>query len=326
MVERVPLSPRELIRHLPDLLSGQEPGLDNPRVTDFLIEHPTARLAVSAASCMSQAFREGMSTRGVDRPTRLSVETLAGSLKREMALLSFRAGVAELEVHAKKNGIPYRGFAEKTDPDGPNRPPDKAEVAALLEMMEPASTAEPLTKWAEETEDSASLTRARTLLAHAQNEMTTPTLDWYSAHVSGTLSPSEAPRIWGGLAKIAPAGENRGRALGELALVLETTQDTQRAVQAHVAATANHPTKDVIWFNAMLGQTLIGDDRQAIRCADHFMASLVHSPAVIEHFDELLRSNAQALRTAMASSPSLRQALPRALDARFRSTLSEISG
>lgn len=326
MAEPVPLSPRELIRHLPDLLSGQEPGLDNSRVTDFLIEHPTARIAVSAASCMSQAFREGMSTRGVDRPTRLSVETLSGSLKREMALLSFRAGVAELEVHAKKNGLPYRGFAEETDPDGPTRPPGKAEVAALLEMMEPTSAAEPLTKWTVETRDPASLTRARALLTYAQNEMTTPSLDWYSAHVAGILSPSDAPRIWRDLAKASPAGENRGRALGELALVLEKAQDTRRAVQAHVAATASHPTKDVIWFNAMLGQTLIGDDRQTIRCADHFMASLVRSPAVIDHFDELLRSNAQTLRTAMASSPSLRHALPSALGAPFRSTLSEILG
>lgn len=324
MVEAVPLSPRELIRHLPDLLAGEEPGLDNPRVTDFLVEHPTARIAVTAASCLSHALRDGMSSRGLDRPTRLTMEALAAPLRREMALLSFRAGVAELEVYAKKNDIAYRGFAEKVASENPYYPLSPAECEALGELVDSIALS-PLLAWAENPPSQGSLVTSMTLLAHARLQIRTPALDWFLTQVRATLAPADAVRMWEPLAKTSEPGADRARALGEFALVLDVRGHSELALDAHMAATIENPRDDAAWFNAMLAQALSGRVQSAVRSGQELMINMPPSQGVVAQYVAQLRSNADDLRDSLQRSPAMNANLPDALDGALRSTLLEIT-
>jgi hypothetical protein len=96
--KKAPLSGRDLIRYLPDLLTGKEPVFDDPAVQRFITQDPEGRAAVgliadTAAALTVAHDRVATQTYAAIKPLRESVLAAKKYAKRQLADLLFYEGM-----------------------------------------------------------------------------------------------------------------------------------------------------------------------------------------------------------------------------------------
>lgn len=118
--KKAPLSGRDLIRYLPDLLTGKEPVFDDPAVQRFITQDPEGRAAVgliadTAAALTVAHDRVATQTYAAIKPLRESVLAAKKYAKRQLADLLFYEGMRRWQAAKHRQNI-LVSFDYQTDP------------------------------------------------------------------------------------------------------------------------------------------------------------------------------------------------------------------
>lgn len=127
--KKAPLSGRDLIRYLPDLLTGKEPVFDDPAVQRFITQDPEGRAAVgliadTAAALTVAHDRVATQTYAAIKPLRESVLAAKKYAKRQLADLLFYEGTRRWHDALNRMGeicsfdylvVPERGRSDVDD-------------------------------------------------------------------------------------------------------------------------------------------------------------------------------------------------------------------
>lgn len=136
--KKAPLSGRELIRYLPDLLTGKEPVFDDPAVQRFITQDPEGRAAVgliadTAAALTVAHDRVATQTYASIKPLRDSVLAAKKYAKRQLADLLFYEGMRRLQVGLRLDQVEV--FTEAADLSGEFDPPEW-DAGPIVEQLE----------------------------------------------------------------------------------------------------------------------------------------------------------------------------------------------
>ncbi|MCC7169122.1 MAG: hypothetical protein IT459_01635 [Planctomycetes bacterium] len=138
-----PLSGRDLIRYLPDLLTGKEPVFDDPAVQRFITQDPEGRAAVgliadTAAALTVAHDRIATQTYTAIKPLRDSVLAAKKYAKRQLADLLFYEGWRRLQDGLNAMGV--LAFSDVKEPPSPAATNQDHVDALLNEIALPFDT------------------------------------------------------------------------------------------------------------------------------------------------------------------------------------------
>jgi hypothetical protein len=146
--KKAPLSGRDLIRYLPDLLTGKEPVFDDPAVQRFITQDPEGRAAVgliadTAAALTVAHDRVATQTYAAIKPLRESVLAAKKYAKRQLADLLFYEGMRRLKAGLRLDDVEV--FTESADLSTEPFPTESDAEMLIAQLDVPGIPAAPIT-------------------------------------------------------------------------------------------------------------------------------------------------------------------------------------
>lgn len=323
MPETIPISTRELIWNLPELLEGDEPVLKRPAVRDYLRTDPAARAALLAVAEMANAltgaseWMHRMPTvvpRVLSRPVQVAKRYFAA----ELVDVLFEVARSLVDAKARSSGI----YCQRGDADRP-RNRDELATAAIAKLSEALTT---------ESHDLPSMLRSAREAQEAQGLL--QACDTLSPGLGGvaylrlfdrdlSFHASSGTR-WIALARTACFPPIRASALVRAAICRATAGHFASAFELDWQATRIAPGEWTAQYHAALHGALAGRDAEATRAMDDWIAAAGSSDMISTVFACGIRSDAASWSKALGASPIVRRAALTRQPAKLRRAFDEV--
>jgi len=267
-----PISTRELVWHLPELLEGSEPVLERPQVVQYLKTNAEARATLLAVAEVARTVIAGSERRPrlprrtivqMSRP----VETAIRYFKVQMVELLFRVGLDQFERVTWELGMAYGSHALRSSP------PPRGDLSAVPQRLMDSLglTARSLGEQKDHVRTMATLLGEGTQegLQHALDLMRACDVlfpgrevpRYYLIEIPSIGRPSNDVRTWLKYVSDATRSNTRAAGLSKAANILREQGEYGLAARASEQAVLHDPQTMLLQFHSALGGALIGDAR-----------------------------------------------------------------
>lgn len=288
--KKAPLSGRELIRHLPDLLTGKEPVFDDPAVQRFITQDPEGRAAVgliadTAAALTVAHDRVATQTYAAIKPLRESVLAAKKYAKRQLADLLFYEGWRRLREGLSAMGV--LAFSDVKELPSPAEV-DQDNVDTLLdELALPLNTHTSIrellctkTNWTKPRSAGASAYRILSAdAALVPGRDGTSVMRDIAAECAGS---ARGAQHWERLSETFDAPLARVAALDRAAMRRCSNGQFDRCIPLLDEIIQLAPNKFGYQAHALLIGLAVGDDRRVRACAERVIQNAVYSNVPLE--------------------------------------------